>query len=75
MDVDAAESNNSHLMHGIAIMRLYCSLKSILSFKFTTEESEILLSLIVCHPPVSPVGVRFAVVGLCTMVACAFIMR
>lgn len=63
-------------MQGISIMRLYCAFKTITGFKFSQEESEQLIELITCVPPAkSDVSVRFVVVGLCTMVACSFLIR
>ncbi|XP_012557511.2 integrator complex subunit 2 isoform X1 [Hydra vulgaris] len=62
------------ILHGIAIMRFYCALKTVTGFKFSIEESEVLLELITCKPSITAVGVRFVVVGLCTLVACAFLI-
>lgn len=62
-------------MHGIAILRLFCTLKTISGFKFNQEESEMLINLIICLPPPTALGVRYVVVGLCTLVACASLLR
>ena len=65
---------NNNLMHGISIMRLFCVLKTMSNFKLTTEESEFLVDLITSQPPATPVGVRYVVVALCTLVACTFLL-
>ena len=76
MDTELPENIlNEHIMHGIAVMRLYCALKSISSYKFTVQESEVLLDLITCQPPSTAVGMRFVVVSICTLLACAFLLR
>lgn len=76
MDTGENDSSllNDKLMHGIAIMRLYCVLKSMSGFKLATEDSVFLIDLITSEPPATPVGVRFVVVALCTLVACSFLL-
>jgi len=72
MEVDNDESN--HIMHGITIMRLFCSLKSMSGFKFSTDEAEVLLDLITSPTPFTSVGIRYVSVAICTMVACSFLI-
>lgn len=66
---------NSQMMHGIAIMRLFCALKSISGFKFTHDEVDILINLIICQTPNTQIGTRFVTVALCTLVASAVLLR
>lgn len=73
-DETGDDSLSNPLMHGIAIMRLYCAFKTINGFKFSHEESEMMIDLITCLPPPTDVGIRFIVVALCTLVACAFLI-
>ena len=54
---------NSQMMHGIAIMRLFCALKSISGFKFTHDEVDILINLIICQTPNTQIGTRFVYLG------------
>ncbi|XP_066936944.1 integrator complex subunit 2-like isoform X1 [Clytia hemisphaerica] len=70
-----ARGDSNPTMQGISIMRLYCAFKTIAGFKFSQEESEYLIDLITCIPCDSnDVSIRFIVVGLCTLVACAFLV-
>ncbi|EDO44556.1 predicted protein, partial [Nematostella vectensis] len=62
------------VLYGSALLKLYCGLKNIAGMKLTRPESDSLLSLITCHPPPSAAGVRFVVVGLCTLLACPHIV-
>lgn len=80
MDCDAMDTDlsmndlNNSTMHGIAIMKLYCALSSITGLKMSHEESEVLVNMITCNPMASDVGVRYVVVSICTLVACAFLI-
>ena len=61
---------NEHCMRASALIRLYCSLKAIAGIKFTSEESDLLLRLITCFPPLTPSGIRFVSLALGMLVAC-----
>ncbi|XP_048582667.1 integrator complex subunit 2 isoform X2 [Nematostella vectensis] len=70
----AFEIAKEKVLYGSALLKLYCGLKNIAGMKLTRPESDSLLSLITCHPPPSAAGVRFVVVGLCTLLACPHIV-
>nr|CAB3256441.1 integrator complex subunit 2 [Phallusia mammillata] len=53
-----------------AILRLYCALKAIASVKFSQEESDLILQLITCFPPMSALGIRFVSIALGMLLAC-----
>ena len=61
---------NEHCMRASALIRLYCSLKAIAGIKFTSEESDLLLRLITCYPPLTPCGIRFVSLALGMLLAC-----
>ena len=61
---------NENCMRASALIRLYCSLKAIASMKFTSEESDLLLRLITCYPPLTPCGIRFVSLALGMLLAC-----
>ena len=61
---------NEHCMRASALIRLYCSLKAIAGIKFTAEESDLLLRLITCYPPLTPSGIRFVSLALGMLLAC-----
>ena len=63
------------VIQGTALLRLYCALKRLAGMKLNQQETEALLRLVTCHPPPTAAGVRFVVVGLCTLLVCSNIMR
>ena len=69
------EINEGDVLRASALLRLYCALKGLAGMKLTNQEAEELLCLITCHPPPTATGVRFVVVGLCTLLACTYIVR
>ena len=73
--VETVEIRDEDVIQGTALLRLYCALKRLAGMKLTPQESEALLRLVTCHPPPTAAGVRFVVVGLCTLLVCTNIMR
>ncbi|KAK3730826.1 hypothetical protein QZH41_009941 [Actinostola sp. cb2023] len=67
---ESLEMSEDNVIRGSALLKLYCALKNLAGMKFTHEEAEALLTLITCHAPPTAAGVRFLVVGLCTLLAC-----
>uniref|UniRef100_H2ZQV9 Integrator complex subunit 2 n=1 Tax=Ciona savignyi TaxID=51511 RepID=H2ZQV9_CIOSA len=59
-----------HCLKAAALIRLYCSLKAIAGLKFTAEESELVLRLMTCFPPLTPTGIRFVSLALGMLLAC-----
>nr|XP_002124952.1 integrator complex subunit 2 [Ciona intestinalis] len=59
-----------HCLKAAALIRLYCSLKAIAGVKFTSEESELVLRLMTCFPPLTPSGIRFVSLALGMLLAC-----
>lgn len=75
--IDAVETvaiRDEDVIQGTALLRLYCALKRLAGMKLSQQESEALLRLVTCHPPPTAAGVRFVVVGLCTLLVCTNIM-
>lgn len=72
---ETVEIREEDVIQGTALLRLYCALKRLAGMKLTQQESEALLRLVTCHPPPTATGVRFVVVGLCTLLVCTNIMR
>lgn len=72
--VETVEISDDGVIQGTALLRLYCALKRLAGMKLTSQESEALLRLVTCHPPPTAAGVRFVVVGLCTLLVCTNIM-
>ncbi|KXJ29444.1 Integrator complex subunit 2 [Exaiptasia diaphana] len=68
------EMSEDNVIHGSALLKLYCALKNIAGMKFTPEETEAVLALITCRAPATAAGVRFLLVGLCTLLACPQIL-
>ena len=73
--VETIEIRDEDVIQGTALLRLYCALKRLAGMKLSQQESEALLHLVICHPPPTAAGVRFVVVGLCTLLVCTNIMR
>jgi len=73
--VETIEIRDEDVIQGTALLRLYCALKRLAGMKLSQQESEALLHLVACHPPPTAAGVRFVVVGLCTLLVCTNIMR
>ena len=71
----AFEMSEEEVVKGSALLRLYCALKGIAAMKLTAKESEELLCLITCRPPPNATGVRFVVIGLCTLLSLSYIIR
>lgn len=69
------EIKEDDVLHATALLRLYCALKGLAGLKLTNQEAEELLCLITSHPPTTATGVRFVVVGLCTLLVCTYIVR
>lgn len=72
---ESLELREEDVIHSSTLLRLYCGLKNLAGMKLTQEETELLLSLITCHAPPTAAGVRFVVIGLCTLLACPQIIR
>jgi integrator complex subunit 2 len=51
------------------LVRLYCALRGVASMKFTEEETNAILRLIICQPPQNSIGIRFVALGLCMILA------
>ena len=73
--VESVEIRDEDVLQGTALLRLYCALKRLAGMKLSQQEAEALLGLVTCHPPPTAAGVRFVVVGLCTLLVCTNIMR
>lgn len=72
--IETAEIRDEDVIQGTALLRLYCALKRLAGMKLNQQEAEALLRLVTCHPPPTAAGVRFVVVGLCTLLVCSNIM-
>ena len=73
--IETAEIRDEDVIQGTALLRLYCALKRLAGMKLNQQEAEALLRLVTCHPPPTAAGVRFVVVGLCSLLVCSNIMR
>lgn len=71
---ESLEMSEDNVIHGSALLKLYCA-QNLAGMKLTHEEKEALLTLITCHAPPTAAGVRFHLVGLCTLLACPQIIR
>lgn len=52
-----------------SLLKLYCGLKGVASIKFNDDEINGLLNLITIKTPSTPVGIRFASIGICILLA------
>ena len=52
-----------------ALLKLYCALKGVASIKFNDEEIVGLLNLITIHTPSTSLGIRFASISICILLA------
>jgi len=68
--IETVEIREEDVIQGTALLRLYCAIKRLAGMKLNQQESEMLLRLVTCHPPPTAAGVRFVVVGLCTLLVC-----
>ena len=75
VNIETVEIRDEDVIQGTALLRLYCAIKRLAGMKLNQQESETLLRLVTCHPPPTAAGVRFVVVGLCTLLVCTNIMR
>ena len=66
-----AEEN---VIYATGLLRLYCAMKGIAGMKLSDDEAEELVCLITCQAPPTAAGVRFVIIGLCTVLACSYIM-
>lgn len=73
--IETVEIREEDVIQGTALLRLYCAIKRLAGMKLNQQESEMLLRLVTCHPPPTAAGVRFVVVGLCTLLVCTNITR
>lgn len=69
------EIGEEDVVRASALLRLYCALKGLSGLKLSQEEAEELLCLVTCHPQASAAGARCVVLGLCTLLACPYIVR
>ncbi|EDV29323.1 uncharacterized protein TRIADDRAFT_18353 [Trichoplax adhaerens] len=60
----------STVVRASSILRVYCAVKGFAGLKFDRQECRALLRLITLQPPANAAGVRFLVLGLCTILAC-----
>lgn len=74
VNIETVEIRDEDVIQGTALLRLYCAIKRLAGMKLNQQESETLLRLVTCHPPPTAAGVRFVVVGLCTLLVCTNIM-
>ncbi|CAI8032929.1 Integrator complex subunit 2, partial [Geodia barretti] len=59
----------------MSLLHVCCGLKNQSQMYLTTEETSVILSLIVCScPPYSPAGVHFIQITLATLLACPFLI-
>lgn len=65
---------DEHIVHATALLRLYCALKGIAGMKLTNDEADELICLITSQAPPTSAGIRFVIVGLCTVLACSYIV-
>ena len=73
--ISEMELSEEHVIGATGLLRLYCALKGIAGMKLTNDEADELICLITCQAPPSAAGIRFIIVGLCTMLACSYIVR
>ncbi|XP_054166627.1 integrator complex subunit 2-like [Oppia nitens] len=62
-------SLESGVSDACVLIRLYCALRAIANMKFTDEETNALISLIICRPPANQIGIRFVSLGLCMILS------
>ena len=71
----ALKLSEEQVIHATGLLRLYCALKGIAGMKLTNNEADELICLITSQAPSTSAGVRFVIVGLCTVLACSYIIR
>lgn len=70
----SGEVSQHRVVQGCAFIRLYSALKCIAGLKFTEEENNCLLQLVISRPPMSDSGIRFICLGLCMLLACPHLL-
>ncbi|CAG2114951.1 unnamed protein product, partial [Medioppia subpectinata] len=58
------ESLESGVSEACVLIRLYCALRGVANMKFTEDETNSIVALIICHPPPNQIGIRFVSLGL-----------
>jgi len=62
-------SSECGISQACVLIKLYCALRSVASMKFTDDETNAILKMIICHPPRNSIGIRFVALGLCMILA------
>uniref|UniRef100_T1IXD4 Uncharacterized protein n=1 Tax=Strigamia maritima TaxID=126957 RepID=T1IXD4_STRMM len=68
--LDEKKIQENKVVQACALLKLYCALKGIAGLKFNDAEINLLLQIVVSHPPPTPVGVRFVSLALSMLIAC-----
>lgn len=59
----------------IATLKFFCALRGIGMLKIDNDESETILNVITAKPPASQMSVKFATVGVCTLLVCSSVIN
>nr|XP_039268166.1 integrator complex subunit 2-like [Styela clava] len=63
--------NEEQCLRATTLIRLCCALKAIAGLKFSEVESDLVLRLITCFPPLTAAGIRFMSLSLSMLLACS----
>lgn len=63
--------NEEQCLRATTLIRLCCALKAIAGLKFSETESDLVLRLITCFPPLTAAGIRFMSLSLSMLLACS----
>ncbi|XP_046325730.2 integrator complex subunit 2-like isoform X2 [Haliotis rufescens] len=64
----------SGVIQASMLIRLYCALRGMATLKYSDEEMVALLDLVTARPPPSKAGAHFISLGLCTLIACPYLL-
>ncbi|XP_067686242.1 integrator complex subunit 2-like isoform X2 [Haliotis asinina] len=64
----------SGVVQASMLIRLYCALRGMATLKYSDEEMVALLDLVTARPPPSKAGAHFISLGLCTLIACPYLL-
>ena len=63
------DSLESSVSEACVLVRLYCALRGVANMKLTDEETNAIVSLIISHPPLNQIGIRFVSLSLCMLLS------
>lgn len=63
------DSSESSVSEACVLVRLYCALRGVANMKLTDEETNSIVSLIISHPPLNQIGIRFVSLSLCMLLS------